>query len=181
MRQAPTDEPVRAHLAGIDPSGSDIDDVRGVRWTPRLCRKQLGAVALLLVATVALVGEPRTPGLCSWIARRRRVWRFGKAIIFPAAAIAIIAAHNWFERGMSIAPNICADPVQRVGMAVMVSATGLVTAHVGLELQSLRPRPASYRRSDERSVEAGLNFVLGALASSILSMAFRCSTVSPGQ
>ena len=45
----------------------------------------------------------------------------------------------------------------------MVSATNLITLYVGLELQSLSSYVlASYRRSDERSAEAGLKyFVLG--------------------
>ena len=57
-----------------------------------------------------------------------------------------------------------------LGGAVMVSATSLVTLYVGLELQSLSAYVlASYRRTDERSAEAGLKyFVLGALASGIL-------------
>jgi NADH-quinone oxidoreductase subunit N len=52
----------------------------------------------------------------------------------------------------------------------MVSATSLVTLYVGLELQSLAAYVlASYRRTDDRSAEAGLKyFVLGALASGIL-------------
>ena len=55
-------------------------------------------------------------------------------------------------------------------MSVMVSATGLITLYVGLELQSLAGYVlAAYRRTDERSAEAGLKyFVLGALASGIL-------------
>jgi NADH-quinone oxidoreductase subunit N len=57
-----------------------------------------------------------------------------------------------------------------VGGAVMVSATNLMALYVGLELTSLSSYVlASYRRSDERSAEAGLKyFVLGALASGIL-------------
>ena len=57
-----------------------------------------------------------------------------------------------------------------VGMSVMVSATSLVSLYVGLELNSLASYVlASYRRTDERSAEAGLKyFVLGALASGIL-------------
>src|SRR5439155_7799821 len=52
----------------------------------------------------------------------------------------------------------------------MVAATSLVALYVGLELQSLASYVlASYRRTDERSAEAGLKyFVLGALASGIL-------------
>jgi NADH-quinone oxidoreductase subunit N len=52
----------------------------------------------------------------------------------------------------------------------MVSATSLISLYVGLELTSLSSYVlASYRRTDERSAEAGLKyFVLGALASGIL-------------
>jgi NADH-quinone oxidoreductase subunit N len=55
-------------------------------------------------------------------------------------------------------------------MSVMVSATSLISLYVGLELNSLAGYVlAAYRRSDERSAEAGLKyFVLGALASGIL-------------
>ena len=55
-------------------------------------------------------------------------------------------------------------------MAVMVSATSLVTLYVGLELQSLSAYVlASYGRTDDRSAEAGLKyFVLGALSSGLL-------------
>ena len=57
-----------------------------------------------------------------------------------------------------------------VGMSVMVSATSLMTLYVGLELSSLSSYVlAAYRRTDDRSAEAGLKyFVLGALASGIL-------------
>src|SRR5438445_13246909 len=55
-------------------------------------------------------------------------------------------------------------------MGVMFSASSLVSLYVGLELQSLASYVlASYRRTDERSAEAGLkHFVLGSLASGIL-------------
>ena len=96
---------------------------------------------------------------------------FGKAIIFPAAAIAIVAAHGWFERGTEHSSEYAVLIVfAAVGMSVMVSATSLISLYVGLELQSLAAYVlASYRRTDERSAEAGLKyFVLGALASGIL-------------
>jgi NADH-quinone oxidoreductase subunit N len=96
---------------------------------------------------------------------------FGKALIFPAAAVSIIAAHGWFERGTEHASEYAVLIVfSAVGMGVMVSASSLVSLYVGLELQSLAAYVlASYRRTDERSAEAGLKyFVLGALASGIL-------------
>src|SRR4029078_6762500 len=57
-----------------------------------------------------------------------------------------------------------------VGMGVMVSASSLISLYVGLELNTLAGYVlSSYRRTDERSAEAGLKyFVLGALASGIL-------------
>lgn len=130
------------------------------------------SVALLVAATVALIGAPSTAGpLFGGLITADFFGAFGKAIIFPAAAVAIIAAQGWFERHTEHSPEY---PVlilfSSIGMAVMVSSTSLVTLYVGLELQSLSAYVlASYRRSDERSAEAGLKyFVLGALASGIL-------------
>jgi NADH-quinone oxidoreductase subunit N len=80
-------------------------------------------------------------------------------------------AHNWFERDFEHGAEY---PVlilfAAVGMSVMVSATSLVTLYVGVELNSLAAYVlASYRRTDDRSAEAGLKyFVLGALASGIM-------------
>ncbi len=130
------------------------------------------AIALLIAATVALVGAPTNAGaLFSGLIAADAFASFGKAIIFPAAAVSILVAHRWFERGTEHAPEY---PVlilfSAVGMAVMVSATDLMTLYIGLELQSLSAYVlASYRRTDDRSAEAGLKyFVLGALASGIL-------------
>src|SRR3954454_24823657 len=130
------------------------------------------AVALLLVATVALIGAPSHAGpLFDGLVAADLFASFGKAIIFPAAAVAIIAAHGWFERGTEHASEYAVLIVfAAVGMSVMVSATSLISLYVGLELNSLASYVlASYRRTDERSAEAGLKyFVLGALASGIL-------------
>jgi len=130
------------------------------------------AVALLIAATVALIGAPAHAGpIYDGLVTADLFGAFGKAIIFPASAIAIIAAHGWFERdtehGSEYAVLIL---FAAVGMSVMVSATSLISLYVGVELQSLAAYVlASYRRSDERSAEAGLKyFVLGALASGIL-------------
>lgn len=130
------------------------------------------AVALLLAATFALIGAPSHAGpLFDGFVAADLFASFGKALIFPAAAVAIIAAHGWFERGTEHSAEY---PVliilSAVGMSVMVSATSLIALYVGLELQSLAAYVlASYRRTDDRSAEAGLKyFVLGALASGIL-------------
>ncbi len=130
------------------------------------------AVALLLAATIALVGAPSHAGaVFNGLIAADLFASFGKAIMFPAAAVAIIAAHGWFERDHEHSSEYAVLIVfAAAGMSVMVSATSLISLYVGLELQSLAAYVlASYRRSDERSAEAGLKyFVLGALASGIL-------------
>jgi NADH-quinone oxidoreductase subunit N len=130
------------------------------------------AVALLLAATAALVGAPSHAGpIFDGMVSADLFASFGKAIIFPAAAVAIIAANGWFERESEHGSEYSVLILfAAVGMSVMVSATSLVSLYVGLELNSLASYVlASYRRTDERSAEAGLKyFVLGALASGIL-------------
>ncbi|HYU96074.1 MAG TPA: NADH-quinone oxidoreductase subunit NuoN [Sphingomicrobium sp.] len=130
------------------------------------------SVALLLAATAALVGAPSHAGpIYDGLIAADLFASFGKAIIFPAAAVAVIAGHGWFERDHEHGSEYAVLIVfAAVGMSVMVSATSLISLYVGLELQSLASYVlASYRRSDERSAEAGLKyFVLGALASGIL-------------
>ena len=130
------------------------------------------SIALLIAATVALIGAPSNAGpVFGGLVSADWFSSFGKAIIFPSAAVAILMAHGWFERGTEHGSEY---PVlilfSAVGMAVMVSATNLMSLYVGLELQSLAAYVlASYRRRDDRSAEAGLKyFVLGALASGIL-------------
>ena len=130
------------------------------------------AVAVLVAATVALIGAPTHAGpIFDGLLSADLFASFGKAIIFPAAAVSIIAAHGWFESGTEHASEYGVLILfSAVGMSVMVSATSLISLYVGLELLSLASYVlASYRRSDERSAEAGLKyFVLGALASGIL-------------
>ena len=130
------------------------------------------AVALLLAATVALIGTPSHAGPIFYGQLSADLFAsFGKALIYPAAAVAIVAALGWFgddhEHGGEYAVLIL---LAAVGMGIMVSATSTVSLYVGLELQSLAAYVlASYRRTDERSAEAGLKyFVLGSLASGIL-------------
>jgi NADH-quinone oxidoreductase subunit N len=130
------------------------------------------AVALLVAATFALTDAPSNAGpLFGGLIAADAFGAFGKVIIFLASAVAIIAAHGWFERGTEHASEYSVLILfSAVGGAVMVSATSLMTLYVGLELMSLSSYVlASYRRGDERSAEAGLKyFVLGALASGIL-------------
>jgi NADH-quinone oxidoreductase subunit N len=137
-----------------------------------------GAVALLVAATVMLIGPAQAAGpLFGGMIQADGFGAFSKLLIFLGAAVAIIGAHGWFAElagGDGHTEHGAEYPVlilfSAVGMAVMVSATSLVTLYVGLELQSLAAYVlASYRRSDARSAEAGLKyFVLGSLASGIL-------------
>jgi NADH-quinone oxidoreductase subunit N len=130
------------------------------------------SVALLLGAAVALPGQPSNAGvLFGGQLVADGFGALGKIIIYLCAAVAIAMAHSWFERDFEHGAEY---PVlilmAAVGMSVMVSATSLVTLYVGVELNSLTAYVlASYRRTDERSAEAGLKyFVLGALASGIM-------------
>ena len=130
------------------------------------------AVALLIAATVALKGAPSNAGVIfGGLVTADLFGSFGKIIIFLASAVAIIAAHGWFERDAEHGPEYSVLILfSALGGAVMVAATSLITLYVGLELLSLSSYVlASYRRTDDRSAEAGLKyFVLGALASGIL-------------
>ncbi len=124
------------------------------------------SVALLLVGRGdACWASRRAPGPCSAaLIQADGFGAFGKLVIYLCAAVAIVMAHNWFERDFEHAAEY---PVlillSAIGMSVMVSATSLITLYVGLELQSLSAYVlAAYRRTDERSAEAGLKyFVLG--------------------
>ena len=97
------------------------------------------AVLLLLAATAALVGAPSHAGpVFDGLISADLFASFGKALIFPAAAVAIIAAHGWFERGAEHASEYAVLILfSAVGMSVMVSATSQISLSVGLALQSL--------------------------------------------
>lgn len=131
-----------------------------------------GAIALLLIAALTLCGAPQNAGpLFGGLIAADGFGAFGKLLIYLCAAVAVLMANNWFDRDFEHAAEY---PVlvllATVGMSVMVSATSTISLYVGLELNSLAAYVlASYRRTDERSAEAGLKyFVLGGLASGIL-------------
>ena len=130
------------------------------------------SVALLIVATIALAGPPTEAGVIfGGLITADFFGSFGKAVVFLSSAVAIIAAHGWFERNTEHGAEYSVLVLfTALGGAVMIAATSLVTLYVGLELLSLSSYVlASYRRTDDRSAEAGLKyFVLGALASGIL-------------
>jgi NADH-quinone oxidoreductase subunit N len=130
------------------------------------------SVVLLVLAGLSLVGPAGHAGVTfGGLYRADAFGAFAKVLIYIGAAVAIVIAPNWFERG---GPLRAEYPVlillSSVGMGMMVSATDLLTLYVGLELQSLAAYVlASFMRQDQRSAEAGLKyFILGALASGIL-------------
>jgi NADH-quinone oxidoreductase subunit N len=96
---------------------------------------------------------------------------YAKALIYGAAAAAILLAPRYFSVGGAPRPEYPVLIVfAAVGMGMMVSAGDMLTLYVGLEMNSLASYVlASFMRQDERSSEAGLKyFVLGSLASGIL-------------
>ncbi len=175
MRERRTDGPVRTHPSRTDPVGRRHrpDDGRCVRRAARDRPRQLACGRL--PAWRDRRADRRA------LARRARVRRThsGRPVrelrqgdhLPRRGGRDHRRARLVRARAPSMAPNM---PVlilfSAVGMSVMVSATSLITLYVGLELQSLAAYVlASYRRTDERSAEAGLKyFVLGALASGIL-------------
>ena len=156
----------------------------------------IGVAAMLLMLVAAWAGDRSAP-LLTWLAVLTlavaaaftpglfdpggsafgglfiadRFAAFSKMVIFAGAAVSMLMAMSWFGRDRDYRAEY---PVlilfATLGMAMMVSASDLMTLYVGLELQSLAAYVlASFQRTDSRSAEAGLKyFVLGALASGIL-------------
>jgi NADH-quinone oxidoreductase subunit N len=130
------------------------------------------AAALLALAALSLGGPSSYAGeIFGGLYRADAFAAFAKLLIFLAAAVTVVVAPRFFERGGQLRAEY---PVlillSSVGMGMMASASDMLTLYVGLELQSLAAYVlASFMRRDGRSAEAGLKyFVLGALASGIL-------------
>ena len=131
----------------------------------------------LSVLTLALAGFALSTSLANGpvafdgLVRADAFSAFAKAMIYAAAAAAILLAPRYFRTDGKERPEY---PVlilfSAIGMGMMVSAGDLLTLYVGLEMQSLAAYVlASFMRQDVRSSEAGLKyFVLGSLASGIL-------------
>ena len=96
---------------------------------------------------------------------------YAKALIYGAAAAAILLAPRFFSADGALRPEYPILIVfASIGMGMMVSAGDMLTLYIGLEMNSLASYVlASFMRQDGRSSEAGLKyFVLGSLASGIL-------------
>jgi NADH-quinone oxidoreductase subunit N len=132
----------------------------------------IGAVALLVVVGAVLVMEPNETVLAfggSFVVDGFA--KFTKLLVLLAAAAAIIMSVTFIRRE---AMNRFEYPVLIVlatlGMSMMISANGLISLYMGLELQSLSLYVlAAFHRENTRATEAGLKyFILGALASGMM-------------
>ncbi|WP_156679216.1 NADH-quinone oxidoreductase subunit NuoN [Sphingomonas profundi] len=132
----------------------------------------IAAVAILVAATAAAVAPVSGFGDgFGGLYHADAFSAFAKLLIYLAAAVSIMIAPRFFERGGALrAEYPILILLSAIGMGMMVSAGDMLTLYVGLELQSLAAYVlASFMRRDARSAEAGLKyFVLGALASGIL-------------
>ncbi|BCW89457.1 NADH-quinone oxidoreductase subunit N [Alphaproteobacteria bacterium SO-S41] len=97
--------------------------------------------------------------------------RFAKLLVLLGAALSILISTRFFEREkiarFEFAPLMI---FATLGMLMMISAGGLISLYVGLELQSLALYVlAAFNRDSVKATEAGLKyFVLGALSSCLL-------------
>jgi len=97
--------------------------------------------------------------------------RIFKALVLFASALAIIMSVHFMKwEGMERFEYPVLILLATLGMMVMISAGGLISLYMGLELQSLALYVlAAMNRTSLRSTEAGLKyFVLGALSSGLL-------------
>lgn len=130
------------------------------------------SVLTLIVAGIALsCSLAHGPVAFDGLVRADAFSVFAKALIYAAAAAAILLAPRFFIVDGVLRPEY---PIlilfAAIGMGMMVSAGDMLTLYVGLEMNSLASYVlASFMRQDGRSSEAGLKyFVLGSLASGIL-------------
>ncbi len=130
------------------------------------------SVLTLIVAGVALSSTiAHGPDAFDGLVRADAFSVYAKALIYAAAAVAILLAPRFFSTDSALRPEY---PIlilfAAIGMGMMVSAGDMLTLYIGLEMNSLASYVlASFMRQDGRSSEAGLKyFVLGSLASGIL-------------
>ena len=97
--------------------------------------------------------------------------RFAKVLILFSSALVLILGEGYLtRRGIMRFEFPVLILLATLGMMMMVSAGGLISLYMGLELQSLSLYVvAAFNRDSARSTEAGLKyFVLGALSSGLL-------------
>ena len=130
------------------------------------------AVALLAGAGVwTLLGTGRGGATFGGVLVLDGFAAYAKALAFFGAAVALLISRDYLRRnGILKAEYPVLFVFAALGMAIMVSASDLMSLYMGLELQSLCLYVlAAFRRDAGRSTEAGLKyFVLGALSSGLL-------------
>ncbi len=97
--------------------------------------------------------------------------RFMKVLALLGAAVTLLMSFDYMRQARILGYEFLVLILFAVaGMMMMISAGGLITLYLGLEMQSLALYVvAAYRRDSARSGEAGLKyFVLGALSSGLL-------------
>lgn len=97
--------------------------------------------------------------------------QFGRIAVFLTASVALLVSQAFFRLEKLLRPEyIVLVLLSSIGMALMVTATDLISVYLGVELQSLCVYiMATLNRDSRRSTEAGLKyFVLGALSSGFL-------------
>jgi len=97
--------------------------------------------------------------------------RFAKVLILLSSALVLLLGEGYLaRRGVLRFEFPILILLATLGMLMMVSAGGLISLYMGLELQSLALYViAAFNRESPRSTEAGLKyFVLGALSSGLL-------------
>ena len=137
------------------------EHMRGISW--------LSVLLLLGAAAVTIVGPDGTAFDGTFIVDGFA--RFAKVLTLVAAAVILVISLDYLEAeqmGKFEFPVLIV--LATLGMIMMISANGLITLYMGLELQSLALYViAAFKRNSERSSEAGLKyFVLGALSSGLL-------------
>ena len=146
-----------------------VGAVIGDRATPLINGLALGLIAL---ATVLVVAAPvdAGPGFGGGFTADA-FSRFMKALAFISAFAALALSFDYMKREKFARFEYAILVVlSTLGMALMISASDLISLYLGLELQSLALYViAAIHRDDRRSTEAGLKyFVLGALSSGML-------------
>ena len=132
----------------------------------------IGAIGLFVLVAALLVIEPDTAVQAFGGMFVVDVFtKFMKLLILLAAVAAIVMSFGFIRReNMDRFEFPVLIVLATLGMFMMVSANGLMSLYMGLELQSLSLYViAAIHRDNARATEAGLKyFVLGALASGML-------------
>jgi NADH-quinone oxidoreductase subunit N len=170
-----------ASFAGLAPAypeivlaiGALVILLAGVLFQGRRHATVLTAVsaAFLVALAAAVVMNPAYGTLFNGAFVADDFARFMKVLVLGGSGIALLLSFsNARESGLEKYEYAVLVMLAALGMMVMVSANGLISLYVGLELQSLALYvTAAINRDSPRAAEAGLKyFVLGGLSSGML-------------